>query len=292
MERFATAHPAPEGHSNRDRIYGSATAGRDGRRALAGVLLAVSVFFLVGAISVRQVTEPRYAHDLLESGIAVTTDIDPVISENHEALRQLVQASPGSTFTIPDYPLDIVLSRDEITKTSDAQLRDLVLGRSASLVYAEGFAAFDRTGNQQVSRFSSQGGLEFAVSQVSEDTHSLATLLSIVLIVTTAASSCFLLLVGHGWGRLRALGFAVLGGAIPGLILAGGARLLADSAGGSDPFVADLRSIVRTTLNVPLRNYLVVVLLGVVLTAVAFFCGMLESRATGPMDEEFDDYAA
>ncbi|MEO7651776.1 MAG: hypothetical protein ABIZ80_15025, partial [Bryobacteraceae bacterium] len=109
MQRYASAHPASEGHSHRDRIYGSATSGRDGRRALAGILLAASVFLLVGAISVRQVTEPRYAHDLLESGIAVTTDIDPVISENHEALRQLVQASSSATFTIPDYPLDIVL---------------------------------------------------------------------------------------------------------------------------------------------------------------------------------------
>ncbi len=293
MEPYATAQPAREGHSHRDRIYGSATSGRDGRRALAGILLAISVFFLVGAISVRQVTEPRYAHALLESGIAVTTDIDPVIAENREALRQLVQASSAATFTIPDYPLDIVLSRDEITKTSDAQLRDLVLGRSASLVYAEGFAAFDRTGNQQVSRFSSQGGLEFAVGQVSEDTHSLASLFSIVLVVTTAAAACFLLLVGHGWGRLRAVGFAVLGGAIPGLIFAVIARLLADSAGGSDPFVADLRSIVRTTIDVPLRNYEVVVLLGVVLTAVAFVFGRLESRALGSAADGFDDdYAA
>lgn len=292
MNRYGTATSEPSVRSARERIYGSATSGRDGRRALAGILLAVSVFFLVGAISFRQVTEPQYAQDVLKSGIAVTTDIDSIIAENHDALRQLVEASPTATFTIPDYPLDIVLTRDEITRSDDTQLRDLVLQRSAALVYAEGFAAFDRTGNQQVSRFSSQGGLEFAVGQVSEDSHASANLLAIVLVFATAVSACFLLLVGHGWGRLRSLGFAVLAGAIPGLIFTGLARLLADSAGGSDPFVADLRSIVRTTLNVPLRNYVVVVVLGALLTATGVLFGMLESRIGGPAGDEVDDYIA
>ncbi|MEO6398771.1 MAG: hypothetical protein ABIP13_09925, partial [Tepidiformaceae bacterium] len=124
-------------------------------------------------------TAPRYASDLLQSGIAVTTDVDKVVAENHDSLRQLVEASNSPTFAIPDFPLDIVLTREEVTKSSDRQLRDLVLQRSAALVYADGFAAFDRTGNQQVSRFSSQGGLEFAVGQVSESTHSLANVASV-----------------------------------------------------------------------------------------------------------------
>ena len=288
MDRYGNTTLPSEGHSARDRIYGSATSGRDGRRALAGVALAASLFFLVGALSLRQVTEPRYANGLLESGIAVTTDIGTVIAENHEAMRQLVDSGSGATFTIPGYPLDVVLSRDEVTKTTDAQLQELVLQRSAALLYAEGLAAFDRTGKQQVSRFSSQGALELAVGQLSADTHSLANGASILLVVVTAVAGCFLLLVGHGWGRLRSLGFAVLGGAIPGLLFVGAARLVADSTGGSDPFVADLRSIIVTALGVPLRNYLVVVVLGVALTALAIALGRQEER----MRARIDDYPA
>ena len=291
MNPYENTPPHAEAHSTRDRIYRSATSGRDGRRALFAITLAISVFLLVGVFSLRQVTEPGRAHDLLESGIAVTTDIDSVVAENHDALRQLVEASPTASFTIPDYPLDIVLTRDEITKSSDTQLRDLVLQRSAALVYAEGFAAFDRTGNQQVSRFSSQGGLEFAVGQISEDTHARANLLSVALVFATAISACLLLLVGDGWGRLRALGFAVLAGAVPGLIFTGLVRLLADSAGGSDAFVADLRIIVRTTLGVPLRNYLVVVALGLVLTAAGVVFGVFDGRLH-EADDGFDDYPA
>lgn len=289
----ASVSPPDSGHLPRERRYGSAGSGRDGRRALAGIALALSVFFLVGAISAAQVTAPRYASDLLESGIAVTTDVDKVVAENRDALRQLVEASNSPTFAIPDFPLDIVLTREEVTKSSDKQLRDLVLQRSAALVYADGFAAFDRTGNQQVSRFSSQGGLEFAVGQVSEGTHSLANVASVALVFTTAVSACFLLLVGHGWGRLRSLGLAVLGGALPGLVLTGVIRLLVDSAGGNDPFVDDLRSIVRTTLNVPLRNYLVFSLLGLTFALAGVAFGLVEGRAHGSVsDDEFDDYPA
>lgn len=291
MNPYENTTPHAEAHSTRDRIYRSATSARDGRRTLFAVTLALSVFLLVGVFSLQQVTEPGHAHDLLASGIAVTTDIDSVVAENHEALRQLVDASPNASFTIPDYPLDIVLTRDEITKSSDAQLRNLVLQRSAALVYVEGFAAFDRTGNQQVSRFSSQGGLEFAVGQISKDTHARANLLSVVLVFAAAISACLLLLVGDGWGRLRSLGFAVLAGAVPGLIFTGLVRLLADSAGGSDAFVADLRAIVRTTLGVPLRNYLVVVALGLALTAAGVVFGVFDGRLH-EADDGFDDYPA
>lgn len=292
MNPSGDTFPADDGHSARERFYGSTAPAHDGRRAMGVIAVAVSVFLLVAAISVRQVTAPAYAEGLLESGIAVTTDVDTVIAENHDALRQLVEASALPTITIPGYPLDVVLSRDEVTKSSDAQLRTLVLQRSAALVYADGFAAFDRTGNQRVSRFSSQGGLEFAVGLVSETTHSRASALSIVLVAVTAVSACFLLLVGHGWGRLRSFGFAVLGGAIPGLILTGLARLLADSAGGSDPFVADLRSIVRTTLDVPLRNYLVFVVLGLLFALAGVAFGILEGRTGEPTGDGFDDFSA
>ncbi|MEP6871579.1 MAG: hypothetical protein ABI939_06960 [Anaerolineaceae bacterium] len=292
MHRYTNNASVSEGQSASDRIYGLATSGRDGRRALAGVALAVSIFFLVGALSFRQVTEPRYANGLLESGIAVTTDIGPVIAENHEAMRQFVEVSSGTTFTIPGYPLDVVLSRDEVTKTTDAQLASLVLERSAALVYAEGLTAFDRTGRQHVSRFSSQGGLELAVGELSEQTHSLANTASILLVLATAVAGCFLLLVGHGWRRLRSLGLAVLGGAVPGLLVSGLARLAANSAGGSDPFVVDLRDITVTALGVPLRNYVVVALLGFVLTALAVAFGMLESRTSARIDDGFDDYPA
>lgn len=268
-----------DGHrSTRDRIYGDATSGRDGRRGLATMVLAVAVFLLVGAVSARQVTAPGPARDILESGIAVTTEIEQVIAEDHEAMRQLAESGSAATFTIPDYPLDVVLTRDEIVNSSDAELRKLVLERSSGLVYANGLHAFDRTGNQSFGRLSSKRLLEFGVSQVSQGTHDRANRLSVLFLLVVAGAGCFVVLSGEGWGRLRGLGFATLGGAIPGILVFGLAWFVAGRLGGSDPFETDLREIIQTTLQAPLRNYLVALTLGAVLAAMGVAFGLIESR--------------
>lgn len=275
----------------RDRIYHDATSGRDGRRGLAVITLLVSVFLLVGAVSARQVTAPGPARDILESGIAVTTEIDRVIAEDHEALKELVRASSANTFAIPDYPLDVVLTRDEILNSSDAELERLVLERSSGLVYGSGLEAFDRTGDQSFGRFSSQGLLELAVGQISESNHDRANLLSLAFMLAVAATGCFVLLTGHGWGRLKGLGLGVLGGALPGLLLFGFAWFMVGAIGGSDPFVEELRDITRTTLSAPLRNYIVTLILGVALLALGIVFGMLDSRvASHGYAEPDEDY--
>lgn len=264
--------------STRDRIYGNATSGRDGRRGLATMVLAVAVFLLVGAVSARQVTAPGPARDILESGIAVTTEIEQVIAEEHEAMRQLAESSSAATFTIPDYPLDVILTRDEIVKSSDAELRRIVLEHSSGLVYANGLHAFDRTGNQSFGRLSSKRLLEFGVSQVSQGTHDRANLLSVMFLLIAAGAGCVVVLSGEGWGRLRGLGFGIAGGALPGIIIFGLAWAAVARTGGSDPFEADLRDIIQTTLQAPLRNYFVALVLGALLVALGIAFGIVESR--------------
>ena len=268
-----------DGHrSTRDRIYGDATSGRDGRRGLATMVLAVAVFLLVGAVSARQVTAPGPARDILESGIAVTTEIEQVIAEDHEAMRQLAESTSAATFSIPDYPLDVVLTRDEIVKSSDAELREIVLERSSGLVYANGLHAFDRTGNQSLGRFSSKRLLEFGVSQVSQGTHDRANRVAVLFLLLAAGAGCVVVLMGEGWGRLRGLGFATLGGAVPGVIIFGLAWMAVGRVGGSDPFEKDLREIIQTTLQAPLRNYFVALALGALLVALGIAFGIIESR--------------
>jgi len=176
----------------RDRVYGRATATPEGRRSLIGSLFALSVFLLLLSLSVRQVTAPANAVGPLESGIAVVTDINQLVADEAPRARDLARNSGDQVFTLPAYPLDIALSRSELLNLTDDQLTALLLQRSAALVYADGLATFDRTGEQSFNRFSSQGLIELAVSQVSQSTHDRATFATTLFALAAAGFGALL----------------------------------------------------------------------------------------------------
>ena len=281
--------------SARERIYSDANASRDGRKALVSALLAVGVFLLILSLSVGQSTDPAPAQRLIESGIAVTTDVDSVIAENFDALRELARTTNAQVFVIPGYPLEVFLTRDELLTQTPAQIRDLVLSRSAAVVYTQGLDAFDRTGNQSLSRFSWQGLIEFGVSQLSESTNERAGTASLAFALLVAVAAFAALVVNTGWTGVRVLGVATLLGTLPGVLLFALAWFGAGEVGGGDPFVQDLREIVRTVVAVPLRNYVVVAALGAILATSGVLLARIAVRmagtatAVGSADEQFGD---
>lgn len=268
--------------SLRDRVYGQATVTSEGRRSLVGSLFAISLFFLLIALSVRQVTAPGNALGVLESGIAVVTDVNQLVADEAPRAREFARNSDDQVFAIPGYPLDITLSRDELLELDDDELTALLLRRSAALVYAEGLAAFDRTGLQSFDRFSSQGLVELAVSQFSQSNHDRATFAALLLALATAGFGTLLVYNAEGWGRLRGLGLATAVGAIPGVLIFGGLYWLVGSLGGGDPFEDDLREITRTVFEVPLRNFGVVVVTGLALIAGAIALSFADRRVSRP----------
>ncbi len=268
-----------ESHDDqRERIYLSATGSHDGRRTLLSGALALVVFLLLLALSTRQVTAPAQARRLIESGIASTTDIDRLIAENQPTLVQLTESSPSNGFAIPGYPLNVYLARNEVS-LPPAQLRAVILSRSSTLVYEQGISAFDRTGSQSFSRFSSQGLLDFLAGQVSARAYDRASSAAVVLTIVLALVSGAVLVANDGWSRLRVLGIAVLAGAAPVAFLSGVAWLIAGRAGGSDPYVLDLRDLARAVLTVPFRDALVVAIAGLVLVLSGAAFGYLARRA-------------
>lgn len=262
---------------HRERIYHAATSSHDGRRTLLSGALALTVFLLILALSARQVTAPGPATHVIEGGIAATTDIDRLIAEDQPALKQLAQSNPASTFPIPGYPIRVYVNRDEVN-LPPAQLRDHLLARSSAVVYKEGLGAFDRTGNQSFSRFSSLGLLDFLAGQISESNHDRATLFALLLTIALALLSGWVLAAHHGWPRVRVIGIAALAGALPLVFLFGIAWLIAGQFGGSDPFEQDLQEIGRSVLMVPLRNATIVAIGGAILTALGPGFGYLDRR--------------
>ncbi len=274
--------------SVRDRLYGSATHSSEGRRSIFIVLLTVSIFVLIVSVSCRQATAPGPARNILEAGIVSLTDIDQLIADEGPAIRQAALESESEQVSIPEFPLDIVLTRSEVISSSDAQLRELVLGRSSALLYSEGIDAFDRTGDQELRRFSMQGILEFGVGQVSKTTHDRATLFVLISLLGCALGAAIVAATGDGWGRMRSIGFAAIAGSVPALLLFFVVRLMAGAVGGDDPFVQGYRDITEAALGVPLRNAFIVFAAGVVVVVTAVLLGRLEAMQGG-RDVEFVD---
>lgn len=276
-------------HNVRDDLYGRATGSGEGRRNFVAVTLAVSIFILVVSVSCRQATAPGSARNVLEAGLVTLTDIDQMLADDGPAIRQSALESQEEHFVIPGYPLDIVLTREEVTGSSDAQLRELILQRSSGLLYAEGISAFDRTGEQKLRRFSLQGALEYGVGRVSQDTHDRATLIALVALVACAVSAAVVAAMGTGWGRMRALGFAAIAGAVPVVVAFFLMRLVVGQVGGDDPFIAGYREITQSVLGVPLRNGIIVVLAGAAVVVASVILARIDRAAGGKTEMAWDD---
>ncbi|MGE0600363.1 MAG: hypothetical protein AB7J35_14525 [Dehalococcoidia bacterium] len=263
--------------SVRERVYSSATSSREGRRSIAVALLTICVFVFIISLSCRQSTAPGPARNVLESGIVTLTDIDQMLADEGDSIREAASASESDNITIPGYPLDIVLTRSEITTSSNEELRGLILERSSALIYAEGISAFDRTGEQSLRRLSIQGLLELSLSQVSQSTHDRAGLIAMISLLGIGACGAIVAATGTGWGRMRSLGMAATAGAIPVVLMFVLLRLIVGQLGGDDPFVADYRDVTKAALGVPVRNGLVVFAAGVVVIAFSLILPRLEA---------------
>jgi hypothetical protein len=277
--------PRENPSSARERYYALSPSASDGGATLLAVFFAIALLLFVAALSARQATQPAPAHRVLVAGIASLTDIDLLLAEHGSDLKRQAESGSSDTFRLPGYPIDIALSRNEVTKLSQQDLRELILARSAAVVYGEGLKAFDQTGRQSLSLFSAQGALDFAVGRISKDTNSTARTATTSLALLTAALALAVVMRGEGYRRLRTLGLGVVAGALPGFLIVVALRFVAEKLGGDDPFVAQLREIVATLLAVPLRNYLVVAVLGAVITALGPAFGLFQRRLASPDDE-------
>ena len=266
--------------SVRERVYVGATSSREGRRSISVALLTICVFVFIISLSCRQSTAPGPARNVLEAGLVTLTDIDQMLADEGDSIRELAKNSDTDNLTIPGYPLDVVLTRSEVTTSNNAELRTLILERSSALIYAEGISAFDQNGQQSLRRLSIQGILELSLSQVSQSTHDRATTIALISLIGIGVCGAIVAATGTGWSRMRSLGMAAAAGAIPVVLMFFVIRLFVGQIGGDDPFVADYRDVTRAALGVPMRNGLVVLAAGVVVIAVSLGLPRVESLLT------------
>ncbi len=282
------AQPPPRATPGPGGFYDPDPGPASGARELFLVfVLGASVLFLIAAISARQVTAPARATNMLRAGIATTTEIDLLLDENLPEMKRAAASDRPETWAIPGFPIELVLTNAEIAELDEAQIRTLVLDRSAALVYDQGLDAFDTTGEQSIDFLSPQWGLDLLIGQLSSSNHSRANLAAYFFGAVTMVASVLILLVSDAFSGFRRLGAAVAGGSLIGFALTGLASLVVGQVGGNDAFMTDLRDIIRTVLSAPLRNFLIGALLGVFVFMLGPLLALMARRA----GIETDDYA-
>ena len=276
----------------RERFYDeSALTAAPFFRGLLVAALAVSVALFIAALSCRQLSQRDSAMPILTASVEALTDPQRLIESHQVVLRTTAEGGATEGIAVPGFPVDVTLSAEEVRTLQPPQLADILTERAAAVVYEEGMDALDQTGRQDDSLFSAQGGVRRVSDRLPADAHDSATTATVLLLLVTAALAVTVVLVYREERRLRALGMGVLLGGLAGLAASLLAGLMANQIGSDDPFVEDVREIVTTVLDVPRRNYLVVSLLGVGITAVSLVLQFMRRREEGTDDfaEEFEE---
>ncbi len=226
-----------------------------GRLTLLIVLVALCTTISIGALSLRQISQPSTASELLSAGLATAVDIDRYLDDNEELLIELAAGPSEAVTSLPGFPIEVVISPANIREGRES-LKETILRRAAARVYQDGTSAFDVTGNQSIELLSAETIVRLLVDRVSDTNCSragwIALISSIVLIVSGVAYA--FLSIGRRWER--PLGTAVVVGTIPGLMFTLLAYFLAGRYGADvDPYAVEIREVLRAAISIPLWNY-------------------------------------
>ena len=237
------------------------TAGRTGGIVL-GAFCAIALFLSVFSFSFSQVSEPDRVKDYIGLGVAALTEIEQHLANELPGLREIINASDETSFLLPNFPLDIALSRDEIFTASNDEVRQLVLVRAGSLIYEEGFIAFDRTGQQDFGYFSLAFVFQQALMLGDAENHMLSSIFALVTFIVAVFAGIGVVVSARGYHRFRNIGLAALFSAIPALLLILVVIFVVHSFVDTDLFAQDMLSIFENIMAIFLRNFLIVAIFG------------------------------
>jgi hypothetical protein len=232
---------------------------------------------LLTALSLLHLSAPGPAHRALRRSVASLTEVDSLLAVQEQPLREQAESSPAGPLALPDYPLQVALSAGE----SPVEVRDVLLDRSAELLYEEGAGAFREEGQSGgISRLSVEGAVRTGLDLLTSSSRDALRLTTVALAALCLALSGALVLLVRGYRSLTALGATVAAASLLFLLLAVAVRLVLGLAGwGTDDYITvQLLDLAKGAAWLPIRNGLAFSGLGVALLAL----GVLGSRLSQP----------
>jgi len=283
---IATAPPAPAPDETIVVEVGPSLWRNVGKWSV-GFLFSCTLLALLGSLCLYQLTAEGPSKRTLRRAVAALTEIDPLIDRNYDDLQQRAAAAgPDETLTLRDFPVQVQLTREEAQSLSKQELRDVLLDRSANVMYSHGTDALREpaASSGNVGVFSLAGitdnGLDFLRSR----NHDILRVLTFALAVLAAVLGGLLVLLCRGFGRLASVGAAVLVAAIPIVLLGIGARFYMRIVSTSDTeyLQREFLSIGQGLAWIPIRDGLAFTVLGAALLAAGIGLAVWADRRGRP----------
>lgn len=264
MARERTSYPPPIAR------YDGPARGNSAGRWLLGILLAAAVAALFVALQLFQATSEGPAKNALRRSIAAVTEIDALIERNYDDLQRRAEASqPGESLQLNGYPIEVPLARAEALGISKDDLRERLLDRSTDLMYRDGTSVFrdPDEATSDAGAFTAAGAVDNSLGLLRNGVHDIVAVLMVALAALCIALAIALAAACRGFGRLTAVGGAVLAATLPLLLISLAARAYLGNAGGEDTeyIERELLSIGESLAWIPVRNGLAFTALGAAL---------------------------
>jgi hypothetical protein len=260
----------------------------------------LAVLVLLGAYTLGQVTSSDSAQRIIGRAIPSITDFDHAFAAHYDELVTAANApGAGAGITLSSYPVQVSVSQNEILHDSPAEVRHLLLLRTADAVYNRGIDAFSPDGRPvklgSAGILSGPWAFKTALSLLNPHVHSELVQGAKIALAATAVLGLLLLVLARDYNRIVMLGAAVFIAAIPGLAISALAWLFVQIIFGSssDPLIAGTSDIARDVTWYVILSYLVFAALGVglfILGLIAERVGSLVASSADPAHKQ--EYSA
>ncbi len=250
----------------------------------AGIALVFTLGFLLLFLNAAQLTGREVAHKQLTRALASLTEVDALLADGEADLKAKAEATPTGELRLADYPIDVPLTSQQAQELSTAELRELLLSRSADRVYAQGVDAFREEGGgpsaHDIAILSPPGAVRYTVGLLTEDTHDAAWTTAAVLTGIATFLALVLAALSRGFGRLISLGVAVSAATLPFLLFFLTVRFILRlaSESESDYMTEQLYTLGKDVAWLPIRTGIAFAVLGVVFLAMGVGFSLMEGR--------------
>jgi hypothetical protein len=232
-------------------------------------LLVLDLIALLFAVSFAAVTAPGPAERVLGRSVAILTQVDTYLDRHFQSIQQQAAQTQEQKVTLPDFPIAVSFTPQEIRQADREQFRALLLERAAGVLHDDGMSAFRQGRASEGSFFSTEGAIRTGMDLLRPVPHRVFVGLTIALGLAAALLALTLAQTTQGSARLQTLGLSTLLASVVFLALAVAVRFVFRLAAvAADDYLArEFLRLGRQLTWAPIRDGLIVMVGGASLVA-------------------------
>lgn len=166
-----------------------------GSQWLIACLLAASLVAFIAFLSLAQITASGAGSRLLALTVAETTGLDSALPGIKSTLGDTLEQSTQDPLTIPNFPIPVLITRDEAIGVTSEDLYSRILNVSGTALYNGGVAAWDDAdpdASQAIARGSTAGAVRLGIGFVGSTQHTIFLVLAVIAGVATLLFAFYL----------------------------------------------------------------------------------------------------